>query len=111
MKGGAMRECRHLRIKILLVTRPTDEPGYIGAYAGKWCEDCRDYIPQGEANNSGPHAEAVAIEIAAAEDAVWWSGEFPPDPCILDLPFRDCTACQTLWLAHAIATHDDRSGR
>jgi hypothetical protein len=79
------------------------------------CDGCGEWLPLGPANNSGPHAEAVAIEIAAAIDAQqdhdWSRPPIEPASCMFRLPAEDCSACQQLWLAYAIATHDDRSGR
>ncbi len=69
------------------------------------CDGCGEWLSLGPANNSGPHAEAVAIEISAALSVAFGHGLSVPGPCQLRLPIEKCTVCQEIWLTHVIATH------
>ncbi len=80
------------------------------------CIDCGSWLPLGKARDDGEHAEAIRIEINAADIAARWAPLDRESFAVLDgwychrdgcAPNRDEFSEQAGYLARQIATHDD----
>jgi hypothetical protein len=76
------------------------------------CLDCEAWLSLGEANDEGPHAAAVAVEVRAAAHAAFYRDNnhrpgFDRFGSCPDGGDSLCDVCEVLYLAAAIATHDE----
>jgi hypothetical protein len=105
-------KCKHIRANHIkrsfwVPTRPGLLPPGI-EMKRKQCSRCGAWLSLGPSNDE---PEQVRVEIQAADDESMWRdmGREPPcwEPCLFDLPFEHCEACQELHLARCIAMHGD----